>query len=162
MLTRAQWEALYQRVRQLDAEMVLRTIEDRHLLPSRLLPDGRILAKGTTEVCPAWVMDENEFGTCEGVWKQDHVKDEPRIARKADDDEDHLVNLCGAHDERGMLAGRIWNTANRPLEREYLLERRRISPSLPALGGVDDASLDVGKAPARDPHDGGDGGLGAR
>lgn len=75
--------------------------------------------------CPAVMMDPSLWGTCWGPWALDHVKDDPMTGRKAPDDEDHLIALCAAHDERGQKAGRQWNTSHRAEERQYLLDRRR-------------------------------------
>lgn len=45
----------------------------------------------------------------------DHVKDQPRMGKRAPSDPEHLVTLCWGH----HLGG--WATANRPLLREYLV-----------------------------------------
>lgn len=50
----------------------------------------------------------------------DHIKDEPQMGKRAPSDPFHLVSLCEGHTENGALAGRQWNTANRPLLRWYL------------------------------------------
>lgn len=45
----------------------------------------------------------------------DHVKDQPRMGRRAQSDPQHLVSLCwGAH------LNTSWATSNRPALREYL------------------------------------------
>lgn len=54
-------------------------------------------------------------GDCAGPLQLDHVKDAPRMGRRAPSDERHLVTVCrGHHIDTG------WATANRPLLREYL------------------------------------------
>lgn len=53
----------------------------------------------------------------------DHVRDQPRMGKKAPDDENHLVTLCAGH-HLETRAGRIWATANRPLLRAYLKGER--------------------------------------
>lgn len=110
------WEKLRLAVMIRDIAIVIRTLEERGFKPTDVawLP------------CPGWVMDPSsgpEGCAPQGSWKLDHVKAEPRLGMKAEDTIDRLVSLCGTHDERGMIAGFIWNTANREREREYLNAR---------------------------------------
>lgn len=54
-------------------------------------------------------------GDCRGRLTLDHVKDEPRMGKRAPSDEWHLVAMCEAH--------HLWNgwaTAHRPELRAYL------------------------------------------
>lgn len=74
----------------------------------------------TEPVCIAPIVDPAERGRCWGRTTLDHVKDEPRTARKATSEERHLVSACQGHTEDGRQAGHQWNTANRPVERDYL------------------------------------------
>ena len=67
-------------------------------------------------VCPAVIIDPNEFGKCWGRWRCEHVKSEPRMGRRGD----MLMALCAGHTEDGMKAGVVWCTANREGCREYL------------------------------------------
>jgi hypothetical protein len=120
-LTRQQWDDLRDKVVHLDIEAILRWATQTDRLPVTISRDERLRATAEQiEVCPAVVMDPSQLGTCSGEWRQDHVKTDPRIGVKAPDDEDHLINLCGSHDERGSRAGHQWNTAHREDERAYL------------------------------------------
>jgi hypothetical protein len=59
---------------------------------------------------------------CWGRNRLEHVKDEPRMGRRAPSDPAHLVTLCQGHTEDGMRGGKVWATdkANRQAMREYL------------------------------------------
>lgn len=59
---------------------------------------------------------------CFGRNRLEHVKDEPRMGRRAPSDPAHLVTLCEGHTETGMRAGYVWATdkRNREAMREYL------------------------------------------
>lgn len=113
-LGRAQWGELYDRVIARHREIVRKVLR------------FRLGEKKAAEIlrdhlpCPAVVMDPSQLGTCSGPWQLDHVKKDPRIGVKAEDEERRLVPLCATHDERGARAGYIWNSANRDKEREYL------------------------------------------
>lgn len=74
------------------------------------------------EGCIAPLVDPSQSGTCWGRLTLDHVKDEPRMAKRAPSDERHLVTVCEGHSEAGARAGYQWNTANRALERMYLAQ----------------------------------------
>ena len=111
------WQVLRKRVIARDVEVVKRWMVMEEYTVPRL--DSDIPA------CPAVVMDPSQWGNCWGHWSLDHVKDAPMIGKKAPDDEDHLIALCAAHDERGMHRGKVWNTSHREEERQYLLDRRR-------------------------------------
>jgi hypothetical protein len=52
---------------------------------------------------------------CEGRNTLDHVKDEPRMGKRAPSDPAHLVTLCERHH---LWTG--WATSHRPELREYL------------------------------------------
>lgn len=62
------------------------------------------------------------FHDCWGRNRLEHVKDEPRMGRRAPSDPAHLVTLCEGHTESGMKAGRVWCTdrENRAAMRAYL------------------------------------------
>lgn len=75
--------------------------------------------------CVAKKLDPNESARCWGRLTLDHIKDAPRMARRAPSDPAHLVTLCQGHTEDGRKAGFQWNTANRPSLREYL---HRVTP----------------------------------
>lgn len=51
-----------------------------------------------------------------------HVKDEPRMGRRAPSDPAHLATVCQGHAEDGMRAGYVWVTdkANIARLRDYL------------------------------------------
>jgi hypothetical protein len=52
---------------------------------------------------------------CRGPLTLDHVKDQPRMGKRAPSDVRHLVTICTAHHlENG------WATSHRPELREYL------------------------------------------
>lgn len=63
---------------------------------------------------------------CWGRLTLEHVKDEPRMGRRAPSDLAHLVTLCEGHTEPGARAGHQWNTAraNRSRIRDYLAGQR--------------------------------------
>lgn len=73
--------------------------------------------------CVAPILDQQASGTCWGRLTLDHVKDHPRMGRRAPSDEAHLVTLCEGHTEAGAKAGYQWNTAHRPILRTYLFTR---------------------------------------
>lgn len=54
-------------------------------------------------------------GHCEGRLTLDHVKDEPRLGKRAASDAAHLVTLCERHH---LWTG--WATSHRPELRRYL------------------------------------------
>lgn len=116
-LGREQWQVLYETVIRRDARVVLEYARKRLGL-KRLERQGTL--NRPLPWCPAVVMDPSRWGTCWGEWRLDHVKENPRLGVKADDDERSLIALCGAHDERGIKAGHQWNTAHRDEQREYL------------------------------------------
>lgn len=60
-------------------------------------------------------------GRCEGRLTLDHVKDEPRMGRRAPSDMAHLVTVCWRHH---LVAG--WATSHRGLLRAYLREVRKV------------------------------------
>jgi hypothetical protein len=65
--------------------------------------------------CLAPVLDPSQSGKCWGGWSLDHVKDYPRMGKRAPSDPGHLVVLCMNHH---VWTG--WATGHRPLLREYL------------------------------------------
>lgn len=52
--------------------------------------------------------------TCKGRLTLDHVKDAPRMGRRAPSDPQHLATVCEHHHLDG------WATSHRPQLREYL------------------------------------------
>jgi hypothetical protein len=52
---------------------------------------------------------------CDGRLTLDHVKDQPRMGKRAPSDLEHLLTLCWHHHLDG------WATAHRPELRAYLL-----------------------------------------
>jgi 5-methylcytosine-specific restriction endonuclease McrA len=55
------------------------------------------------------------LGDCDGRLTLDHVKDQPRMGKRAPSDMAHLVTLCWHHH-----LGSGWATAHRPELRAYL------------------------------------------
>ena len=70
--------------------------------------------------CMAVPLAPSTSGPCWGKLTLDHVKDRPRMGKRAPSTEQNLVSLCEGHTEHGMQAGSQWNTANRPVLRYYL------------------------------------------
>lgn len=68
--------------------------------------------------CVAVVLGEVP-GDCHGRLTLDHVKDQPRMGRRAPSDPGHLVTLCEHHHLDG------WATGHRPELRAYLSRYRR-------------------------------------
>jgi len=56
-----------------------------------------------------------DAGECSPVLTLDHVKDQPRMGKRAPSDMAHLVTVCERHH---IWSG--WATSHRPLLREYL------------------------------------------
>ena len=82
----------------------------------------RLMTGGGTVVCPAVVIDWDEFGNCGGRWRIEHVKDRIRLGLRAASDLAHLMALCANHTEDGMRGGAVWATRkeNRAAQRAYL------------------------------------------
>lgn len=76
--------------------------------------------------CVAKKLIPQESVKCWGRLTLDHVKDNPTMSKRAPSDLAHLATLCQGHTEDGRKAGFQWNTANRPILREYLLQ---VTPS---------------------------------
>lgn len=66
--------------------------------------------------CVAVKLGEDPM-TCSGRLTLDHVKDEPRMGRRAPSDAAHLVSLCEWHH---LWTG--WATSHRPALRLYLAQ----------------------------------------
>ena len=66
------------------------------------------------EGCVAVVLGEDP-SSCMGRLTLDHVKDQPRLGKRAPSDPAHLVALCENHH---IWTG--WATSHRPQLREYL------------------------------------------
>ena len=62
------------------------------------------------------------FMDCWGRNRIEHVKDAPRMGRRAPSDPAHLLTLCQGHTEDGTKGGYCWATdkQNRIAMREYL------------------------------------------
>lgn len=62
------------------------------------------------------------FMDCWGRNTIAHVKDEPRMGRRAPSDPAHLATVCEGHAEAGMKAGYVWVTDKQNIAklREYL------------------------------------------
>jgi hypothetical protein len=75
--------------------------------------------------CVAPKVDPSQIGKCWGRLSIEHVKDQLRMSKRAEDDRFHLVTLCLGHTEPGMKAGYQWNTnaANRAKIREWIAKR---------------------------------------
>ena len=76
-------------------------------------PDVRLFVLERDHGCVAVTLGEN-MGDCRGRLTLDHVKDQPRMGKRAPSDPQHLVSVCEWHHLYG------WATANRPALREYL------------------------------------------
>lgn len=76
-------------------------------------PETRLRVLSRDAGCVAVRFGEDP-STCRGRLTLDHVKDHPRMGRRAPSDERHLVTLCEHHHLEG------WATSHRPLLREYL------------------------------------------
>ena len=78
-------------------------------------PETRIAVLERDRGCLAVRIGGQDPATCAGPLQLDHVKDAPRMGRRAPSDARHLATVCrGHHIDTG------WATANRPLLREYL------------------------------------------
>lgn len=66
----------------------------------------------------------SSFLDCFGRNRIEHVKDEPRMSKRAPACPCSLVTLCEGHTEPGMRAGYVWCTdkANREACRDYLAD----------------------------------------
>jgi hypothetical protein len=53
---------------------------------------------------------------CRDRLQLDHVKDQPRMGKRAPSDARHLISVCAFHHLEG------WATSHRPAIREYLRE----------------------------------------
>jgi len=76
-----------------------------------LYPYGIEFGSGPLCVAP---MLSFECGPCDGPATLDHVKDQPRMGKRAPSDAAHLVTLCWHHHLDG------WATSHRPELRVYL------------------------------------------
>ncbi len=78
-----------------------------------MTPDVRLAVLTRDAGCVAVWLDQDP-ATCRGRLTLDHVKDQPRMGKRAPSDAAHLVTVCEFHHLEG------WATANRPALREYL------------------------------------------
>lgn len=70
---------------------------------------------GKYDPCVAGFLFPTESTSCSISLTLDHVKDEPRMGKRAPSDEQHLVTLCSYHHLESP-----WATSNRPALRWYL------------------------------------------
>lgn len=77
-------------------------------------PDVALAVLNRDAGCVAVVLGASP-SECRGRLTLDHVKDQPRMGKRAPSDERHLVALCEAHH---LWTG--WATSHRPELREYL------------------------------------------
>jgi hypothetical protein len=76
-------------------------------------PEVRLQVLDRDQGCVAVKLGEDPL-TCRGRLTLDHVKDQPRMGRRAESTPSRLVSVCEWHHLYG------WATANRPALREYL------------------------------------------
>ena len=76
-------------------------------------PELRLEVLARDSGCVAVRLGADPAG-CRGRLTLDHVKDQPRMGRRAPSDARHLASVCEAHHLDG------WATAHRPELREYL------------------------------------------
>jgi hypothetical protein len=80
----------------------------------RVSPELALTVLARDKGCVAVTLGAAPAG-CRGRLTLDHVKDQPRMGKRAPSDAGHLVSLCeGHHLENG------WATSHRPELREYL------------------------------------------
>lgn len=80
----------------------------------RVTPDLALAVLERDGGCVAVKLGASPY-ECRGRLTLDHVKDQPRMGKRAPSDERHLVAICEAHHlENG------WATSHRPELREYL------------------------------------------
>ena len=79
-----------------------------------MTPDVRVAVLERDQGCVAVLLDADP-GTCDGRLTLDHVKDQPRMGKRAPSDAAHLVTLCERHH---LWSG--WATSHRPALRQYL------------------------------------------
>ena len=77
-------------------------------------PDLRVAVLERDQGCVAVLLGE-DAASCGGRLTLDHVKDQPRMGKRAPSDMAHLVAICEWHH---LWSG--WATSNRPSLREYL------------------------------------------
>ena len=76
-------------------------------------PELRIAVLERDRRCVASMFSDTD--ECRGRLTLDHVKDQPRMGKRAPSDRAHLVAICRAHHlDNG------WATSHRPELREYL------------------------------------------
>ena len=76
-------------------------------------PEVRIAVFARDGGCVAVILGEDP-ASCRGRATLDHVKDQPRMGKRAPSDLAHLVTICEWHHLYG------WATSHRPELREYL------------------------------------------
>ena len=104
-------EGLWERVVERDAQYVWEHSEER-------ISQGMTLRRFMSTrrlICVVPVLEPTNRHICSGKQQVDHVKDAPRLSKRAPDDEQHLVAMCEAHN--------VWYPPSRALrqaERAYL------------------------------------------
>ena len=78
-------------------------------------PDVALTVLRRDQGCVAVALGEPPY-TCGGRLTLDHVKDQPRMGKRAPSDPAHLVSLCLTHHMEG------WATSHRPALRVYLAQ----------------------------------------
>ena len=82
--------------------------------PDPVTPAVRLAVLTRDRDCVAYRLGATDY--CSGRLTLDHVKDQPRMGKRAPSDPAHLVALCWHHHLDG------WATAHRPELRAYLRE----------------------------------------
>lgn len=118
-------EAVFARDREMVADAVAQMGYTTRWERDRLVMPLRVPTSIFGVVCPAFVIDPDQFGLCWGRWTIDHVKSTFRLGLRAPSDLGHLMALCEGHTENGMKAGSQWNTGNRPEQRDYLKQANK-------------------------------------
>ncbi len=87
----------------------------------RVSPEVALFVFDRDKACQAPYMGASRFD-CFSPDGLEHVKAEPRMARRPPSCPCSLIVLCAGHREPGMRAGRVWATTreNREACREYL------------------------------------------
>jgi hypothetical protein len=93
--------------------MLRRTPLRRTRKADPVTPDLRLAVLARDFGCVAVTLGEDP-GDCRGRLTLDHVKDQPRMGKRAPSDAAHLVSVCEHHHLDG------WATSHRPELREYL------------------------------------------
>jgi len=110
-------KGLWEKVVDRDARYIWRNVISEMPMTATTYARWRAFA---SPICLVPVLEPDNPRPCAGKQTVDHVKDAPRLGKKAPDDEQHLVAMCEAHN--------VWYPPSRALrqaEREYL--RKHVS-----------------------------------